>query len=89
MVFNTTFNKYVSFIGGGNLRLSTTDIPQVTAGLSVRQNLLFVYFVLHRKSENWYAGTITVNSELDSVCSVVSSTPRLNGIRTHNVGGDI
>jgi hypothetical protein len=26
---------------------------------------LFVYFVLHRKC-NWYAGTITVNSELDS-----------------------
>jgi hypothetical protein len=35
------------------------------AGPGVWQKFLFVYFVLHRKS-NWYAGTITVNSELDS-----------------------
>ena len=42
-----------------------TDNTTKYAGPGVRQNMLFVYFVLHRKC-NWYAGTITVNSELDS-----------------------
>jgi hypothetical protein len=61
-VFITLVLKFVGPSGQKIIRIGNTA---KYASLGVRQKILFVYFVLHRKC-NWYAGTITVNSELDS-----------------------
>jgi hypothetical protein len=37
----------------------------------------------------WFSARLVQRSEEFQKVSIVSSTPRLNGIRTHNVGGDI
>ena len=56
---------FLKFVGPSGQKIKRTGNTAKYASPGVRQNFLFVYFVLHRKC-NWYAGTITVNSELDS-----------------------
>jgi hypothetical protein len=56
---------FLKFVGQSGQKITRTGNTAKYAGPGVGQNCLFVYFVLHRKC-NWYAGTITVNSELDS-----------------------
>ena len=56
---------FLKFVGLSGQKITRTSNTAKYAGPGVRQNFLLVYFVLHRKC-NWYAGTITVNSELDS-----------------------
>ena len=55
----------VKFVRPSAQKSERTSNTATHAGPGGRQNFLLVYFVLHRKC-NWYAGTITVNSELDS-----------------------
>jgi hypothetical protein len=60
---------FLKFVRPSGQKITRTSNTAKYGDPGVRQNFLFVYFVLHWKSEmqrNWYAGTITVNSELDS-----------------------
>ena len=65
LVFITVVLQTLKFVGLSGQKITRTGNTAKYAGPCVRQNCLFVYFVLHQKCD-WYAGTITVNSELDS-----------------------
>ena len=58
-------SDFLKFVGPSGQKITRICNTAKYAGPGVRQNVLFVYFVLHPKC-NWYAETITVNSELDS-----------------------
>jgi hypothetical protein len=59
------YSDFLKFVGPSGQKITRTGNTAKYASPGVRQKFLFVYFVLNRKC-NWYAGTITVNSELDS-----------------------
>jgi hypothetical protein len=56
------------FVGPSGQKITRTGNTAKYAGPGVRQNLLFVciLFCTGNRKCNWYSGTITVNSELDS-----------------------
>jgi hypothetical protein len=56
-------SDFLKFVGSSGQKITRTGNAAKYAGPGVRQ--IFLFCTGNRKC-NWYAGTITVNSELDS-----------------------